>query len=327
MSIYDRDWYRETQKQREGDIYSFNNKETEKRMGKKKNNRIADPGAKSCLISIVFILVMPWVIMAICSGGPEIIEFFKEYAPVAIGKVEKSANEYFNKLKGSTVSSPQRDENGLFSENYDLNGWAYVNGNWVSNPRPGAFVRYADAQRIATASKSILVWIDNNDTPTKDSRNFSSIEETYPLLRRVAEDLQYSDIEALQDSFRKYKPLPANHYYELDGKRFYSNQDLFDYEIQKATEWGNKNDQNNDGEINCVDYAELFYKYASDAGYHVRYISNSGLNHAFNQAKIQNEWVSIEPQSAEVGLERRLPLESERFPDYNPMYDKIQKEN
>jgi transglutaminase/protease-like cytokinesis protein 3 len=162
--------------------------------------------------------------------------------------------------------------------------------------------------------------------PTKASRNFSSIQETYPLLRRVAEDLQYSDLKALQDSFRKYKPLPTGYYYELYGKKFYSNQDLFDYKIQRAKEWGNKNDQNNDGEINCEDYAELFYKYASDAGYKVRYIVNSNLNHAFNQVRIQNEWVAIEPQSAEDGL-GRLPLESTRFPAYNPMYDKIRKEN
>jgi hypothetical protein len=229
----------------------------------------------------------------------------------------------------SSNNSQETDENGLYAENYDSNGWAYINGDWVSNPKPGAFVRYADAQSIATASKPISNVVVNNNVPKVSieiSRNLSSIEDTYPLLRKVAEDLQYSDLVALQASFSTYRALPAGHFYEIDGKRFYSNQDLFDYKIQKAKEWGSKNDQNGDGEINCQDYAELFYKYASDAGYPVRYIVNSGLNHAFNQVKIQNEWISIEPQSAETGL-NRPPLESVRFPAYNPRYDEIKKEN
>jgi hypothetical protein len=261
-------------------------------------------------------LLIGAIVIAVYYRG-SISDFYEKYTPIVMGKVKETVNKYFNH---------QRDKNGLYLENYDKNGWAYVNGKWVSNPRPGAFVRYADSQVIATASKPISNAVVNSNTPIKASRNFSSIGETYPLLRRVAEDLQYSDLEALHESFRKWESLPKGHFYELGGKRFYSNQDLFHYEIQKAKEWGNKNDQNGDGEINCQDYAELFYKYASGAGYHVRYVVNNGLNHAFNQVKIQNEWVAIEPQSAESGLDR-LPLVSVRFPGYNPVYDKTRKEN
>jgi hypothetical protein len=246
-------------------------------------------------------------------------------------------------------NSQEKDVNGLSEENYDSNGWAYINGNWVSNPRPGAFIRYPDDQTIATASKPISnVVVDNKapnppkapnpskapDPPKAPNPSrapdvpgyLSSIEDIYPLLIRVAEDLQYSDIPALQTSFNRYKPLAEGHFYEMDGKRFYSNQELFDFKIQLAQEWGSRNDQNGDGVINCEDYAELFFTYASSAGYPVRYITNSSLNHAFNQVKIQNEWISIEPQSAETGL-NRPPLESVRFPNYNPAYDVIRKEN
>jgi hypothetical protein len=242
-------------------------------------------------------------------------------------------NQLTEQIEGLLASnnSQEKDKNGLSEENYDANGWAYINGGWVSNPRPGAFIRHADAQRIATASKPISNVVVNNNVPNTSRapgapKNLSSIEDLYPLLRRVAENLQYSDLAALQDSFSRQGPLPAGHFYEIDGNRFYSNQDLFDYKIKKAREWGSRNDQNGDGEINCQDYAELFYKYASEAGYPVRYISNSPLNHAFNQVKIQNEWISIEPQSAETGL-TRSPLESVRFPNYNPAYDVIRKEN
>jgi hypothetical protein len=239
----------------------------------------------------------------------------------------KQLTEQIEGLLSSSEVAQQKDKNGLALKDYDKNGWAKLpNGEWVPNPNGKVVYRYTDTQRIATASKPISNATVNTNTPIKASRNFSSIEEIYPLLIRVAEYLQYSDISALQDSFSKWKPLSAGYYYELDGKKFYSNQEIFDYKIQKAKEWGNRNDQNNDGVINCQDYAELFYKYASDAGYHVRYIVNSGLNHAFNQVKIQNEWIAIEPQSAETGL-GRLPLESIRFPAYNPIYDNIKKEN
>jgi hypothetical protein len=294
-----------------------NNREEAKNNSKKmknlNHNQSYDLGAKSFLFSLFFIGI---IIIAICYRG-SISDFFSKHISVVFEKVNETANKYANH---------QRDKNGLYADNYDENGWAYVNGSWISNPRPGAFIRYAEGQGIATASKPISNAVVNNNTPINAYRDFASLEETYSLLMRVAEDLQYSDLEALWDSFSKYNPLPNDHFYEVDGKRFYSNQDLFDYKIQKAKEWGNKNDQNNDGVINCSDYAELFYKYASDAGYHVRYISNSDLNHAFSQVKIQNEWVAIEPQSAESGLER-LPLESVRFPNYNPKYDKIRKEN
>jgi hypothetical protein len=217
----------------------------------------------------------------------------------------------------STENLSGRDKYGLLASDYDRNGWARINGKWVSNPRKGAVIKYSGGQVISNSSQ--------NATNTKID-NSSSLAEIYPILERVARELEYSDIPALQESFKSYDPLPINHFYELDGKKFYSQQDYFNYKVQKAKAWGGKNDQNNDGKINCQDYAELFYKYASEAGYHVRYISNSRLNHAFNGINIKGTWVAIEPQAAEGGL-NKSPLVSARFPAYNPAYDIIKKQN
>jgi len=230
----------------------------------------------------------------------------------------------------STINQLNRDKYGLLASDYDRNGWAQVNGKWVSNPRKGAQINYSTEQVIATSSQNIIMQNVKNTISQNNSNtrfiNFSSIEETYPILKRVARELDYSDIPALQESFKRYDPLLINHYYELDGKKFYSQQDFFNYKIQKAKTWGSKNDQNNDGKINCQDYSELFYKYASEAGYHVRYIINSRLNHAFNGVNINGTWVAIEPQAAEDGL-NTSPLLSARFPAYNPSYDVVKKQN
>jgi hypothetical protein len=222
-------------------------------------------------------------------------------------------------------NDPGRDKYGLLASDYDKNGWAITNGKWVSNPREGASIRYSGGQVIATSSKRITSTVIQNNTIAKPYRNFSSINETYPILEKVARDLEYSDIQALRESHSRYKPLPKNRFYEVDGRKFYSQQAFFDYEIQKATSWGSRNDQNGDGEINCMDYAELFYKYALSEGYHVRYISNSNLNHAFNGVNVNGSWITIEPQAAESGLDRS-PLVSNRFPNYNPSKDTIKKQ-
>ena len=66
-------------------------------------------------------------------------------------------------------------------------------------------------------------------------------------------------------------------------------------------------------------------KYALEEGYHVRYISNSNLNHAFNGVNVNGSWIEIEPQSAESGL-NRSPLVSNRFPNYNPAYNTTKKQ-
>lgn len=223
------------------------------------------------------------------------------------------------------LSGLDRDKYGLLASDYDKNGWALVNGKWVSNPREGALIKYSGGQVVATSSKKITNTVIQNNQTAKAYRDFSSIRETYPILERVARDLEYSDIQALRESHNRYEPLPKNHFYEVDGKRFYTQQDFFNYEIQKAKSWGSKNDQNGDGEINCMDYAELFYKYALEEGYHVRYISNNNLNHAFNGVKVSGSWITIEPQAAEGGLDRS-PLVSNRLPNYNSSYDIIRKQ-
>ncbi|GHV72949.1 hypothetical protein AGMMS49940_02510 [Spirochaetia bacterium] len=239
--------------------------------------------------------------------------------------INETANSILVSLGINLSNDSGRDKYGLLASDYDKNGWAIANGKWVSNPREGASIRYSGGRVIATSSKRITSTIIENNSTAKPYRNFSSLRETYPLLQKVARDLQYSDIQALYDSFKNYDPLPQNHFYTIDGKKFYSNQALFDYKIQQARSWGNKNDQNGDGEINCMDYAELFYKYALEEGYHVRYISNSNLNHAFNGVNVNGSWITIEPQAAESGLDRS-PLVSNRFPNYNPSYDTIKKQ-
>jgi hypothetical protein len=239
--------------------------------------------------------------------------------------VNGTANSLSNSLNMVSSNGSSRDKYGLLASDYDKNGWAKVNGKWVSNPREGASIKYSGGQVIATSSKKITNTVIQNNSTAKPYRNFSTIEETYPILERVAKNLQYSDIPALYESFKRWEPLPAGWYYDYDGRKFYSQQALFDYKIQLAKSWGSKNDQNGDGEINCSDYAELFYKYALEEGYHVRFIINDKLNHAFNAVNVNGFWIAIEPQSAESGL-NRSPLMSTRWPNYYPSYDVVKKQ-
>ena len=242
---------------------------------------------------------------------------FKNWVNGLAGKASNPKSASFSNDSG-------RDKYGLLASAYDKNGWAKVNGKWVSNPRAGATVKYAQSPVIATTSNAIRVTANNTTSNSNSYRNFNSIEETYPILERVARELQYSDIPAMQNSFRRWPALRQGNFYEYDGKRYYSQQALFDYKIQLARSWGSRNDQNGDGKINCQDYAELFYKHAKSEGYNVRYVSNSGLNHAFNSVNIIGTWVSIEPQAAEGGLTKR-PYLSNSFSNYNSAYDRIIK--
>jgi hypothetical protein len=230
-----------------------------------------------------------------------------------------------NALTTSYIPVPQsqRDKYGLLASDYDKNGWAKVRGEWVSNPRAGTLIVYSNG---AATSSTRVGSIVSNYSSTSSYRNFSSIRETYPILERVARNLQYSDIPALYNSARNWEQLPAGHYYERDGYKFYSQPALLEYKIQKAQAWGSKNDQNGDGKINCQDYAELFYKYASEAGYHVRYIVNSQLDHAFNAVNVSGYWIAIEPQAAEDDGLDRSPEMSVHWKNYNPSYDTVRKQ-
>ena len=158
------------------------------------------------------------------------------------------------------------------------------------------------------------------DTATKSISNtfryFTSIEETYQILEKVASELEYIDIWKPQ-STENILYLTKGNYYELDGRRFYSQMAFIDYLLQK-------NDQNGDSKINCRDYAELFYKYAQKEGFYVRIIGNSELEHAFNSVNINGTWVSIEPQAAEIGLFVE-PYLKNYFSNYDPVFDSIIK--
>jgi hypothetical protein len=275
-------------------------------------------GVGSCIILVLLFAGLGWVIYQCANGWPAAITHEqREAAQRAISTRQQSA------IAVPSSEFKNRDKYGLLASDYDVNGWAKVNGRWVSNPRANASVRYSARQIIATSSNKISVI--ENYSEAKPYRNFYSISETYHILERVAGDLQYSDIPALYDSFNKWEPLTAGWYYNYNGKKFYSQQALFDYKIQQAKSWGSKNDQNGDGEINCSDYAELFYKYALEEGYHVRYIINNKLNHAFNGVNVNGSWITIEPQAAESGLDRS-PLMSIRWTNYYPSYDVIKKQ-
>lgn len=147
-------------------------------------------------------------------------------------------------------------------------------------------------------------------------RNFTSIEETYPILERVARELDYVEYVnnwTLKSSINTFPPLTQDIYYELDGRRFYSHMAFYDYYLSRY-------DQTKDGITNCLDYAVLFYKYARSEGYNVRIIGNDMLGHAFNSVNINGTWVSIEPQAAEIELLVE-PYLANHFTDYDPTYD------
>ncbi|WP_461248456.1 hypothetical protein, partial [Treponema sp. R6D11] len=140
------------------------------------------------------------------------------------------SNEHKQKNASAMLISFGRDKYGLLASDYDKNGWAKVNGKWVSNPRNDASVKYSNDQYTTTSS--------NTGSTHSVTGNFTSIEEIYPILERVANELQYSDIPALQKSFNNWKPLSPNSFYEYNGLKFYSQQSLMDYKLQQARDWG-----------------------------------------------------------------------------------------
>jgi DNA-binding beta-propeller fold protein YncE len=69
--------------------------------------------------------------------------------------VNGTANSLLNSLNKISSNGSGRDKYGLLASDYDKNGWAKVNGKWVSNPREGASIKYSGGQVIATSSKRI----------------------------------------------------------------------------------------------------------------------------------------------------------------------------
>jgi len=90
------------------------------------------------------------------------------------------------------TNSLGRDKYGLLASDYDINGWAKVNGKWVSNPREGALIKYS-SQGIAGVTKTISTsGLYQNftsaavNTPTvRNGTTYALIDAT---LRKVAVD-------------------------------------------------------------------------------------------------------------------------------------------
>lgn len=100
--------------------------------------------------------------------------------------IEKAEGGRYNNKRAVSTSQNNsgRDQYGLLASDYDRNGWAKVNGRWVSNPRAGAVVRYSNASLPKTASTV---------TNTVNNRNsqHANIERT---LWRVAENWERNDV-------------------------------------------------------------------------------------------------------------------------------------
>jgi transposase-like protein len=123
-----------------------------------------------------------------------------------------------------------------------------------------------------------------------------------PILKQVAEMLEYNDIEGIK-----------NWIYADD-----ISDSRLGFEIKQMRNIKTVNDQNGDGKINCMDFAILFYKLATDAGYDVKIMTNKQLIHAFNAIRRDNgTYETIEPQSGKGG---RIIMRN-AWKDYNPEYD------
>jgi predicted transglutaminase-like cysteine proteinase len=123
-----------------------------------------------------------------------------------------------------------------------------------------------------------------------------------PILAEVAKTLEYNDVEGI-------------------GNWVYS-ESVTDAQLGSAIrEMRNIrtiNDQNNDSIINCTDFAILFYKLASGAGFDVKMMANIQLKHAFNAVRrIDGTWETIEPQAGNGG---RIIM-SNAWKNYDPAYD------
>jgi len=72
-------------------------------------------------------------------------------------------------------------------------------------------------------------------------------------------------------------------------------------EVMETTNYIKNNlyDVNNSGEVDCVDYAFMFYQYypLSQVKIYVNYNEKTKMNHAFNAVLVGDTWKTIEPQS------------------------------
>jgi len=141
-------------------------------------------------------------------------------------------------------------------------------------------------------------------TVTKEYRPVNHItNELSPILKIIAEELEYNDVGGIE-----------NWIFAED----ISNSQL-GAEIRRMRNTKTANDQNSDGVINCQDFAILFYKMATEAGYDVKIMSNKKLNHVFNAIRrADGTYETIEPQAGRGGK----IIMKKAWNNYNPSFDK-----
>jgi len=142
---------------------------------------------------------------------------------------------------------------------------------------------------------------------TNNAKQYRLVEhitqDLTPILEKVANTLEYNDISGIK-----------NWIFSED----ITNSEL-GAEIRKMRNVKTINDQNNDSIINCKDFAILFYKLASEAGFDVKIMSNSKLSHAFNSVRRSDgTWETIEPQAGKGG---KIIMKN-AWKDYDPSFDK-----
>jgi hypothetical protein len=107
-----------------------------------------------------------------------------------------------------------------------------------------------------------------------------------PILEEISKTLNYNDVDGIKNWVFSET---------ISDSRLGS-------EIRKMRSIKTVNDQNDDGIINCQDFAILFYKLAVAEGFDVKIMSNSELTHAFNAVRrIDDTWETIEPQAGKGG--------------------------
>jgi hypothetical protein len=124
-------------------------------------------------VGLIFLGLIVWGLMWCCSTMKSCMAPTQTSTSVTR---QQSQNSGF----AAVEHAPSRDKYGLLASDYDRNGWAQVNGKWVSNPREGATVRYSTTQRSTVTTTSV-----------NHNSQHANIDRT---LRLVAENWKRTDV-------------------------------------------------------------------------------------------------------------------------------------
>jgi transposase-like protein len=175
---------------------------------------------------------------------------------------------------------------------------------------------------IAITKENIVVKIEGTSNKLKQNSVLSIIDKSNEKASVKNSKKEYRLVDHITNDL---SPI----FFEVEDKLTYTNFRTYigrivtvelANDMNKKQKTLSKNDQTDDGLIDCKDYAILFYKLASIAGFDVRIITNSKINHAFCAVRRTNgEWEMIEPQAGRNGYKI---MKNAWGKEYDPAFDK-----